>query len=78
LNLSPIQISEEITGYDLILEDGTCSELTLDYLCDRELQNAESYNLFDLINVEVYFREWVRENFDESLANHIIDLYDRK
>ena len=73
--LCVLQISEEITGFDLIQGDGSCSEAILDYLCDRQLQETESHSLYARIDADVNFLEWVGDNFDESLANHISDLY---
>lgn len=76
LNSLLLQISEEITGFDIIQGDGSCSETTLDYLCDRQLQKVESYSLFEMIDVNmVGFLDWVRENFDQSLADQITSLY---
>ena len=76
LNSLLLQISEEITDFDIIQGDGSCSETTLDYLCDRQLQKIESYSLFGMIDVDmVGFLDWLRENFDQSLADQIISLY---
>lgn len=74
-----MQISEEmiIIGFDLIKEDGSCSEETLDYACDRQLQLIESFTSFgNMDNVDITnFRTWIAENFNEPLATHLIGIY---
>ena len=76
LNSLLLQISEEITGFNITQGDGSCSETTLNYFCDRQLQKIESYSLFEMIDVDmVGFLDWLRENFDQSLADQIISLY---
>ena len=71
-----IQISAETGGFNLTQEDGSCSGVMLDYLCDRHLQKVKSYSLFDMIDVDMEnFPEWASQHFDEALANRLSDLY---
>ena len=62
-----------MTDFSILQEDGSCSDAVLEYLCSRHSQ-AMSYYLYNRIEVDVHNMcdQWITENFEESIANIII------
>ena len=70
------QINQTST-FIVLMDDGMCSGTVLDYLCNR-FALRESYTLYgDINSISSYDDElqWVRTNFNKTVADSIIEHY---
>ena len=73
-SFNSLQISL-ISEFSIIQEDGSCSETVLEYLCSRDSQR-DSYLLYGRINIDISneeYNQWVKETFNTSTADMIIN-----